>query len=90
MSLLQILEKLFAALPGIVAGIEAAFPHADGIKKKDEALKAVSDTLDGIAASGHAVPKEALLSQASDLIDAYVKSANAIGAFAHVRRESWR
>jgi len=89
-SLLQILEKVFAALPGIVAGIEAAFASATGSTKKAEALKAVADTLDGIAAAGHAVPKDALLVEAGDLIDAYVKSANAIGAFAHVRRESWR
>jgi hypothetical protein len=88
MSLLQILEKVLVALPGIVNGIETMFKGWAGPDKKTEALKGVGEILVGIAATGASVPVTTITTVAGDLIDAYVAAANAIGAFTHGTHEA--
>lgn len=87
MNLLQILEKVATALPGIIVGVEHAMAGMAGTAKKDEALKGVGEVLDGIASAGVQVAKTTFLAVASDLVDAYVGAANAIGAFQHQAQE---
>jgi hypothetical protein len=79
-----LLPLLLQFTPTIVTGIEKLFGHGGGATKKQTAVNLLGDVANAVAAAqGIPGANSELMVFISDVIEAYVKYANASGQFSH-------
>lgn len=79
-----LLPLLLQFAPAIITGVEKLFGHGGGAQKKQIVTNMLADAANGFAAAQNIPGANAeLMTFISDVIEAYVRYANASGQFTH-------